>query len=303
MQGSRADRRGADGGPTGPAASRLAGPPALSPRDFARLSAFIEGRCGIRMPPSKRTLLESRLGRRVRELGLAGFGEYCEQVLGGAAGDEVVRMVDHVTTNKTDFFREPHHFELLVRDVLPALAAERGAGTRRPLRLWSAGCSTGEEPYTLAMVLLEAARQAAGLRFGILATDLSTRVLERARGAEYTEAQVRPVPLALRRRYLLRSVRDPQVVRVCQRVRELVALEQLNLLDPDYRLRDRMDVIFCRNVFIYFERSVQERVLLQFARVLAPGGFLFLGHAESIAGLEVPFDPVAPTVYRRREVG
>ncbi|ABC81156.1 CheR family methyltransferase [Anaeromyxobacter dehalogenans] len=301
MPGSRADRRGGGGLPAGPAASRLAGPPPLSPRDFARLGAFIEGRCGIRMPPSKRTLLESRLGRRVRELGLAGFGEYCDHVLGDAPGDEVVRMVDHVTTNKTDFFREPHHFELLVRDVLPALAAAAGAGTRRPLRVWSAGCSTGEEPYTLAMVLLEAARQATGLRFGILGTDLSTRALERARRAEYTEAQVRPVPLAQRRRYLLRSIRDPQVVRVCREVRELVAIEQLNLLDPDYRLRERMDVIFCRNVFIYFERSVQQRVLLRLARALSPGGFLFLGHAESIAGLEVPFDPVAPTVYRLRE--
>lgn len=268
---------------------------ALSPRDFARLSAFIERHFGIRMPPEKRTLLEGRLARRVRAFGSGGFSRYCDEVLGGAAPDELVQMVDAVTTNKTDFFREPEHFEVLRRDVLPALAARHGAGTRRPLRLWSAGCSTGEEPYTLAMLLSEW-----GVPFDVLATDLSTRVLRQAHAALYRDALTRPIPLPLRRRHLLRSAADRTVVRVRRALRERVRFTRLNLLDDDYAVSPAVDVIFCRNVFIYFERATQRQVLLRFARHLVPGGHLFLGHSETINGLDVPFDAVAPTVYRLR---
>jgi chemotaxis protein methyltransferase CheR len=273
-------------------------PPALGARDFARLSAFIEQRYGIRMPPSKRTLLEARLGRRVHELGMSGFSQYCDHVLGGHSAGELVHMVDRVTTNKTDFFREPQHFDYLARAALPTLAEQHGAGVSRELRVWSAACSTGEEPYTLAMVLSEALGQAG--RFQILATDLSSRVLRHAAEAVYPEALVQPVPLPLRRRYLVRSVADESLVRVRRTLRERVRLRQLNLLDQDYRIGTPQDVVFCRNVFIYFERRLQAEILRHFARTMVGGGFLFLGHSETINGLDVPFDAVAPTVYRRR---
>ncbi len=282
------------------AAGLLAGAPALSPKDFSRLAAFIERHCGIRMPAAKKTLLESRLRTRLRDLGMTGFTEYCDHVLGGHSAEELVRMVDKVTTNKTDFFREPQHFEVLVRKVLPELAERHGVGVRRELRVWSAGCSTGEEPYTLAMVLSEVAAQHEKLRFQILATDLSTRVLKHAQAAIYQDVQVGPVPLALRRKYLLRSATDPCVVRVAPGLRELVRFSRLNLLDRDYRLRQPRDVIFCRNVFIYFERKIQQDILRRFGQSLIPGGVLFLGHSETINGLDVPFDQIAPTVYQRR---
>ena len=272
--------------------------PALSQRDFARLSDFIRQHFGIHLPPAKKVLLESRLRGHLHELGLSDFRAYCDRVLSGGSTDELVQMVDKITTNKTDFFREPQHFEVLVRTVLPALAAH-GAGAQRELRVWSAACSTGEEPYTLAMVLSEV-EQTPRLRFRIIGSDLSTRVLKHGRAALYRDEQVAPVPLALRRKYLLRSVTDTGLVRVGPALRGLVSFRRVNLLDRDYALGGPVDVVFCRNVFIYFERSTQRDILLRFAENLAPGGFLFLGHSETINGLDVPFDQIAPTVYRRR---
>jgi len=270
----------------------------LSRRDFERLGAFIEQRFGIRMPLAKKTLLESRLGKRVHQLGLT-FSGYCDRILSGSSPEELVELVDRVTTNKTDFFREPYHFEVLVNECLPALHI--GPREGRALRVWSAACSTGEEPYSLAMVLAEAAKRFPGLHFHILATDLSNRVLRRAAAGLYTEEQVSAIPLPLRRRFLLRSVDDPSVVRVRRALRERVELRRLNLLDDDYDLPQAMDVIFCRNVLIYFSRTLQLEVVGRLHAALVPGGFLFLGHSESLPAREFPFDLVAPTVYRRRE--
>ncbi|MGC3999648.1 MAG: protein-glutamate O-methyltransferase [Anaeromyxobacter sp.] len=273
--------------------------PLLSAADFARLGAFIQDRFGIRMPPAKRTLLEARLAKRVRALGLSGFTAYCDLVLGGGRTDELVELVDRVTTHKTDFFREPQHFEILVQTVLPELAARRAAGRDRELRVWSAACSTGEEPYTLAMVLAEQP----GLRFRILATDLSEGVLRQAAEATYPEPLIAPIPLPLRRKYLMRSVADPEVVKVRRSLRATVGFQQLNLLAPSYAVGGRLDVIFCRNVFIYFDRPTQGEILRRFEAALGPGGYLFMGHSESINGQAGAFQAVAPTVYRVRQEG
>lgn len=278
----------------------LSWPPGLTSRDFARLSKFIEERSGIRMPMGKATLIESRLRKRVQELGMKSFTEYCDLVLSGRSPDELVFMIDRITTNKTEFFRESPHFEILVHKALPALAAAEGAGIQRELRVWSAGCSTGEEPYTLAMVLAEAAAaEGREVRFEILATDLSSSVLRHAREALYNDEQAQAIPLALRKKYLLRSLDDEAVVRVRKSLRSLVSFRKLNLLDKDYGLPSRMDVVFCRNVFIYFDRKLQAEILRRFAQNMVPGGFLFLGHSENINGLDVPFTLVAPTVFRR----
>jgi chemotaxis protein methyltransferase CheR len=285
-----------------PAPSAPSALPALSPRDFARLSAFIEARYGIHLPPAKRVLLEARLGKRVRELGLSGFGAYCDRVLGGAAADELTLLVDRVTTHKTEFFREPAHFEVLVRRVLPALRPA-GAVHPEPLRLWSAGCATGVEPYTLAMVLAEAATADPRLGFELGATDVSPGVVRTAAEGVYSEAIVAPVPLPLRRRWLQRSVADEDVVRVRRALRERIRFRALNLLDADYGIPHPMDVIFCRNVLIYFDRALQLAVVERLAQVLAPGGFLFLGHSETLQGTPLPLEPVAPTVYRRAAAG
>jgi chemotaxis protein methyltransferase CheR len=259
------------------------------------MGRFIQAHCGIRMPPGKRVMLESRLRRRLRSLRLHDFSEYCQLVLGGDEA-ELAAMVDEVTTNKTEFFREPRHFEYLAATAVPAL---QQAGLPDGLRVWSAACSTGEEPWTLAMVLSEAAERTPGFRFRILATDICSGVLEEARGATYDEARVEPIPMALRRKYLLRQRDGGPAVRVAPAVRQHLRFERVNLLEHDLRRFGSMEVIFCRNVFIYFEREVQREILLQFIRALVPGGFVFLGHAESIAGLDVPLTQVAPTVYRK----
>ncbi len=272
----------------------------LSAGDFDRLGEWIQSGCGIRMPASKRVMVEARLRKRLRALGLSDFREYCQYVFGAAGEAERTHLVDAVTTNKTDFFREPQHFEYLVRAALPALVRSRGAGLRHPLAVWSAGCSTGEEPYTLAMVLGEVAESMPGFRFLVLATDISTAALRRAARATYDEERIAPVPPPLRKKYLLRSrERELRQVRVAPEAREHVRFRQLNFMDDDFRLREPMDVIFCRNVMIYFDRATQEAVLRRFCRHLAPGGYLFLGHSETINGLAVPLRQVAPTVYRR----
>lgn len=272
----------------------------ISTRDFGVLRGLIEQRVGIRMPEVKRTMLEARLRPRLRALGLTRFSQYCELLLDPCRGpEEAVAFIDRVTTNKTDFFREPAHFDYLVHHAWPTLVREHGAGLERDLEVWCAACSSGEEAYTLAMVLNEAASVGPPRRFRILATDISTEVLSNAQRAIYTRDQIQPVPRGLRSRYFLQS-KDPttRLVRVAPTLRAAVTFRLQNLMDDDYGIRRPLDVIFCRNVFIYFERKTQERVLQQFCRLLVPGGYVFLGHSEVINGHDAPLQAVAPTTYR-----
>jgi chemotaxis protein methyltransferase CheR len=269
--------------------------PELGAADFAMLGAVIERNCGIRMPANKRAMLESRLRRRLRGLELADFGAYCELI---ASGDpvELQAMLDLATTNKTDFFREPRHFEYLAATAVPALL-------RRPLpsgfRVWSAACSTGEEAWTLAMVLLELGERTPGFRFTVTASDLCTAVLDEAALGLYDEPRVEPVPLALRHKYLQRRKDRQGPVRIGPTLRQHVRFEQRNLMDRNLERFGPVEVIFCRNVFIYFERDVQRQVLQRLVRALVPGGYVFLGHAESASGFDLPLTQVAPTVYRK----
>lgn len=271
----------------------------LGEAEFRRLAEFVQGHCGIQMPASKRIMAESRLRKRLRALGLASFRDYCAHVFGSQGVEERIRLLDAMSTNKTDFFREPQHFEILVRSVLPELMRRRGVGVQRPLRVWSAGCSSGEEPYTLAMVLGEVAEGMPGFCYQILGTDISVNVLQTARRAVYPEERIAPVPAALRRKYLLKSRdRGQSLVRIAPELRGLVNFRRLNFMEGEFGLRETMDVIFFRNVMIYFDRPTQENLLNRFCRHLTSGGYLFLGHSETINGLRVPLSPVAPTVYR-----
>jgi chemotaxis protein methyltransferase CheR len=268
--------------------------PVLSEADFKRLGKYIQTHFGIRMPAGKRVMLESRLRKRLRRLGLRDFGAYCDRVFGGDQR-ELVAMIDTVTTNKTDFFREPRHFDYLSSTAVPTLEDQLTAG----LRVWSAACSTGEEPWTLAMVLADLSERTSRFKFSILATDLSTEVLAEAKAAVYEEERVEPVAMPFRRKYLLRRKDGASVVRIVPDLRTHVRFDQVNLLEPNFTRFGSMEVIFCRNVFIYFERTVQRDILLRFINTLVPGGYLFLGHSESINGIDVPLTQVAPTVYRK----
>ncbi len=272
----------------------------MTDADYRLLSEFIYRQCGINLGDQKKTMLETRLNKRLKALGISSFHEYCALATSPGSGDsELIPLIDLVTTNKTDFFREPNHFDYLVRTALPEVDRS-GWGTARPLAVWSAACSTGEEPFTLAMVLSEYAESRPGFTFSILATDISTRVLQAAQKAIYEAEKVEPVPVQLRRKYLLRS-RDPKntVVRIVPELRSLVRFRRLNFLESDFGLRESVDVVFCRNVIIYFDKPTQEVILNRIARHVTPGGYVFMGHSETLFGLRVPLEQVAPTIYRK----
>lgn len=272
----------------------------LSPGDFRRLAAFIHGYSGIKMPEAKRTMVEGRLRRRLRALGLASLEDYCRYVFdAGGLEQETVHLINAVSTNKTDFFREPDHFVYLAERAVPKLLAERHVSRQTPLKIWSAACSTGAEPYTLAMVAAELANAHAGLRAAILATDISTDVLETARAGIYSEALADPVPADLRRRYLMRGRRDQtDKVRVVPELRSMVAFGRLNLMDRPYPIETGFHAIFCRNVLIYFDKPTQRRVLEGLCAHLHPDGYLFVGHSETVAGLGLPLVPVGTTIFQ-----
>lgn len=273
--------------------------PSLTETDFGRLSSFIQETCGIQVPKSKKNMLEARLLKRLRLLGLSTFAQYCSYLFSQKGmREESVHTMDAVATNKTEFFRERDHFSWLVERIVSRLSGKEVA--RRSLSIWSAGCSTGEEAYTLAMVLTEAARQLSGFRFSILATDISTKALTLAREGVYTEERAQAIPEELRKHYLLRS-RDnnKHLVKIVPELKPYIEFRRLNLMDTDYHLKNKFDVIFCRNVIIYFERRVQIEVLNRFALSLAPGGHLFMGHSETLQGMGIPLIPVAPTIYRK----
>jgi chemotaxis protein methyltransferase CheR len=269
---------------------------AMSGKDFLRLKDFIYKECGINIIDSKKTMLEARLQKRLRKLDLKSFSLYCDYLFSSEGmQEELTDMIDQVTTNKTDFFREPAHFEYLSRTVLPNFAR-----TRKKVFIWSAGCSSGEEPYTMAMVLNEFANYNRGFNFLILATDISTRVLDKARLAVYDEERISPVPSDMKKKYLLRSKdRTKSLYRIVPALREQIRFRRLNFMDSDFGFREPMDIIFCRNVIIYFDKPTQEKLLNKFCRYLSHGGYLFMGHSETLFGMNVPLTQVAPTIYRR----
>ena len=271
----------------------------LSSADFDRLRSLIHAESGIHLGREIKTMLEIRLRRRLRTLQLSSCAQYCNYVFApGGREEELVHLIDVVTTNKTDFFREPDHFNFLVSKALPDLDARIGAD--RKCLVWSAGCSTGEEPYTLAMVLSEYAHSHAGLRFSVLATDISTAVLSKARLGVFNTEVVKPVPERLRKKYLMRS-RDPrsELQRIVPELRAKIEFRRLNFMDADHRLPESPEIVFCRNVIIYFDRPTQVRVLENLTRQLAPGGYFFSGHSESLQNMGLPLVVAGPAIYRK----
>lgn len=271
--------------------------PKMSDADFRRFSQFITAELGIKLPPAKKTMLEARLQKRLRALGLGSHREYCEFLFSPQGMEqELAQLIDVVTTNTTHFFREPRHFEILAAKVIPDVLRRKGRGR---VAVWSAGCSTGEEPYTLAMVLSECAEINPELSFSILATDISTQVLTLAKRAVYAEDRIEGIPEALKRKYLLRSKdRSRRLVRMGPELRSKVNFQRLNFM-REFDFREDLDIIFCRNVVIYFDRGTQEELFKRFCGKLIPGGYLFIGHSESLTGMDLPLVQVAPTVYRR----
>jgi chemotaxis protein methyltransferase CheR len=265
---------------------------ALGPEQFQAVSELVRQTCGIHLHGGKLELVRARLASRLRELRLADFDSYLALLDADQGGRELTTLVDLLTTNKTSFFREPRHFDLLRERLVPELYA-RG----RALRVWSAGCSTGEEPYSLAIVLRHELGSPTEAR--ILATDISTRALARAREAIYTDEQIDAVPPAFRRT-AFRCVRQepPRSYAVDARLRSMVHFARLNL-NAHWPMRGPFDLICCRNVMIYFARETQQALVQRFWQLLRPGGYFLAGHSESFAALEHRFEYVQPAVYRR----
>jgi chemotaxis protein methyltransferase CheR len=279
----------------------VSGTSGLSSADFQKLARYIESELGIRMPDSKKVMLESRLQKRLRKFGFSSFAQYVEYVFSPEGRDtELINMIDAVTTNKTDFFREADHFDFLIERILPEAERRFGAGTARPFSIWSAGCSTGEEPYSLAMVLEEYRRAMPRFQYRIFASDLSSQVLEKGIQAVYEESRAEAVPTSFKKRYMLRSRDHVQaLVRMKPEVRARVHFARINFMDERYAVDSEFDVIFCRNVIIYFERKVQERILRRLTSHLREGGWLVLGHSETLTGMDIPLRGIAPTIYSR----
>lgn len=268
---------------------------ALRDEDFNFISAFVFERCGIVLGANKRQLVYGRLLRRLRELGLGSFSEYVAR-LRAQPDDELDPLASAISTNVTSFFRENHHFEFLAQEMLPALA-----GDAKPrIRIWSAGCSSGEEPYSIAMVVAEVLGNRAQSIARVLATDLSVRALGVAKQGTYPLDRLQGISEQRRKRWFLsgRGGNDGQAM-IVQEVRDLVQFKQLNLLH-DWPIKGPLDAIFCRNVVIYFDNPTKQRLFARYAQLLAPGGYLFLGHSESLHGMSDAFDLVGRTIYRKR---
>lgn len=270
-------------------------PTRLTLPEFQKLSRLVYDQCGINLSESKKIMLESRLTKRLRILNMSSFKDYI-QYLGTSQGiqNELVHMIDVVSTNKTDFFREPHHFDFLQQTILPQFIKEG----KRKINIWSAACSSGEEPYTLAMVLQDFARLNNGFDYSIFGTDISTEVLQKASLAIYPLARAVDIPLAYKQKYLLKSKDDQKpTVRIVPELRKKVHFERINFMDAVLPVEEMFDVIFCRNVLIYFDRKTQQDVVLKLTTKLKKGGHLFIGHSESLYQLNLPITQIKPTIY------
>lgn len=261
---------------------------------FEQFRDVIYQASGISLNEKKEALVSARVAKRMRALGLDSHNEYLQRVLNDSSGEEIVQLLDVISTNVTHFFRESHHFDLLAE----RFARDLSRGQRR-FRFWSAGCSSGEEPYSLAMTLAEAG-QGCSLDVKILATDISTRILSRAMAGEYEAKKIETVPAALRGRYFFKQgVNGASSYSVNADLRKRIVFKRLNLSCPPFPMHGPMDAIFCRNVMIYFDNDVRRNLLREFARLLKPGGYLMVGHAESLTGILGGFKTVRPSVYVR----
>ena len=269
----------------------------VTERDFQRISEIVHKHCGINLHDGKKELVRARIAKRLRVSGLRTASEYLEHVFADPTGQEFTCFIDSLSTNLTSFFREVGHFDYLVETHLPAmLLRKRKAGTSR-IRVWSAGCSTGEEPYSLALTLLNATGDGAGWDIKLLATDISTQVLATAKAGIYDKTRVASVPAALKGKYLTAArTGDKSAFQVVPAARNLIQFAYLNLME-EWPFSGPFDFIFCRNVMIYFDKPTQEKLVNRYWEHLEKGGLLFTGHSESLTGVKHRFDYVQPTIY------
>jgi chemotaxis protein methyltransferase CheR len=271
----------------------------LSDREFSRYRQLIYDRAAIHLGPSKKALLEARLGRRLRELGMESFSAYYDYVTADASGEELAHLLDRVSTHETRFFREPRQFEFLQTALFPQWLSQAHEGLRpRRIRIWSAGCSTGEEPFSLAMALLDHFPERHGWHLEILATDLSRRAIGAAREAVWSVARAKEIPPSYLKRFMLEGIGSRQgSMKAGPEIRSIVRFQTLNLNDERYGVAPPFDLILCRNVMIYFDAQSRARIVNRLLNFLAPQGYFLVGHAESLSGVSDRIRHVIPTVY------
>jgi chemotaxis protein methyltransferase CheR len=273
--------------------------PTLTEEEFSHISELVYKHCGINLHEGKKELVRSRLAKYVREGNFQNFEEYLHHVLEDRTGRAFSEMVDSISTNLTSFFRERQHFDYLRQEFLPGWLEQKRERHDLRLRAWSAGCSSGEEPYTIALTLLEAVEGKGHWDVKILGTDISTRMLETARKGCYPPERVEPVPGMQKQRYLVPvTVDGEKCFQAGPELKRLVVFNYLNLMEG-WPIRGPIDFIFCRNVMIYFDKPTQQRLVERFYDLLADGGVLFTGHSESLTGVVHRFRYVRPTIYMK----
>ena len=271
----------------------------LDEKDFHRISDVIYRHCGINLHDGKKGLVQSRLSKLVRQNHFDSFSEYIDYILSAEGKKEFVIAVDALSTNLTFFFREKQHFDFLQRDYLPGLIARKGRESRRQIRLWSAACSSGEEPYSLAITLSEVFQHEPDWDIKILATDISTRILERAEMGMYDLQRIEPLTSQQKQRFLTANrIEGRKVYQVRTELKEMIRFRHLNLMDP-WPFKGSFDIIFARNVMIYFDKPTQAALVNRFWRSLVSGGLLCIGHSESLTGIEHEFRYVQPATYMK----
>ena len=269
----------------------------LKPKEFEQISKFVYRQAGIRLKKGKEELVRTRLGKRIISLGLESFQDYFRLVQQDGSGTELTLMLDALTTNKTSFYREEDHFQFLREKIFPAIQP------LRRIRIWSAGCSTGEEPVTIALEARERFADLGRRDFRILATDLSTAVLQKAKEGIFAQGSVQSLPRPLVRKYFQPcNEAGPGHYRLCQSALSMIVFARLNLMEK-WPLKGPFQFIFCRNVMIYFDKPTQERLVNRFHKLICPGGYLLIGHSESLTGLSHPYRFIQPAVFQKVESG
>ncbi|HUX13808.1 MAG TPA: protein-glutamate O-methyltransferase CheR [Spirochaetia bacterium] len=270
----------------------------LGDTEFRQISSLVYSTFGINLTEQKRVLVAGRLTKRVRQLGLASFGDYVKVMMEDSSGKELSEMINRITTNHSFFFRENDHFEFLQQTVLPEIQSKISRDRTYPFRMWSAGCAAGEEVYTLAIVLREYFGDALeGIDLGILASDISLTVLNAAEKGIYPANRLQEVPPKLLSTYF-RQI-DSENFEIAERLRKRVMFKKLNLIAPSFPFKGKFDFVFCRNVMIYFDEPTRKQLVETLFRYVKPGGYLFIGHSESLRRETCPFRYIKPAIYQK----
>ena len=299
IQNSAAEKDSSDDPvPLCPSAGALPGAMALSDQEFGVIRSLVHSRLGIHLTETKRALVIGRLQRLVRDHGFGSFREYCRFLQADASGQALAELADRISTTHTFFYREKPHFEYVMKVALPEVVERKRANGKRDVRVWSAGCASGEEPYLLIMLMLEfLGTEYVCWDAGALATDISANALATARVGVYKEERLKHLPSRFRLSYFEKV--EPGLWRVSDRVRREVTFRRFNLMNAEFPFKQPFDIIFCRNVMIYFDAETRRTLAESLFRSTAPGGYLFIGHSESLARDSCPYDAAGASIYRR----